>query len=822
MDKQVHESGALGHDAIAGKLLSTAQMIALFVWGLLPIVFLPMLAAPLGYTKIVFAGIGLFVSLIFFLFYLLREGAITVRFEVPILLAWLCFGIASISAIFSGDFFDSFLGTELTPHSGVFTGILAFTMTLWMILGRDKRLIIRLYLLLALSAVLLAVFHLSRIIFGTDFLALGIFGGNVVASPFSEWNSLAIFFGLVIILSLIALEQLRLRAPERMVFGVVVALSLTMLVIINFTAVFVVLGLVSLVMLVYGLTKGKLTSPKVSAPSATVSSLPIIVAFAMLFVSALFVVGGSFMGGAVSRLTGVSYIEVRPSPQATIDIAKAVYKDHLLLGVGPNRFVDAWRLHRDPSINGTIFWNTNFQAGYGFVPTLFVTNGILGGLAWLLFFGALFFVGMRTLLRSTLADPTWYFIALSSFTASVYLWGISFIYVPGPVLLLLAALCTGIFFASRHALAPAGERTFKLLQNPRVAFGTVGVIVLLIVASVGGMFSLGRHFAATYVFASGLLELNRGGDIASATGRMVSAFALHNDDTFARQTALYQQSTIMSLLQSGKTGEEVQQAFKDALAGGVEAGRTAVALDATEPDNWMALARVYATVIPLNIENAYDLAKEALEKAQVLDPQNPSRFVALAELELLKKNVARAHEYIDQAIALKSNYTDAIYVLAQIQIAENDVEAAIASTRATTLLDANNPVRFFQLGILQVSTNKIPEGIASFEHAIALSPDYSNARYFLAFAYDAQGRRDEAKTELEEVLRLNPGNAEVQGLIDRLSSGMIGGQPAPSGQALLTETSENTNAEGVVTSGTAPDSPLLSPVNTDTASPTDE
>lgn len=813
-------------DGVAAKLFGVARMVGMIVFGFLPLLFIPYSFTSLGYTKIVIATVALLFSAMLFAFSVLRQGSVRTHLEVPLLLMWLSFAIATVSSLFSQDFFDSFWGTELTSHSAVFMGMLALTATVWASLGTNKATVVKLYFFLAISAVFLAVFHLLRIVFGVDFLSFGIFGGGLVATPFSEWNGLAIFFGLVVILSLIALEQLVLSFAGRVVFGVVVVASLLMLSIINFKAVFFVLGLFSLVMLVYALTKGHFKDSQMLVTRESISSFPITISLATLVVSILFIVGGSAVGGFVAKMSGVSYIEVRPSLQATIGVAKEVYRDHLLLGVGPNRFVDVWRLHRDSSINSTIFWNTNFQAGYGYLPTIFVTQGVLGGLVWLVFFGVFVFVGVRSLLRAVNTDMMWYFITLSSFVASVYLWGMSLIYVPGPVLLLFAAMCTGIFLAARRAHLPQSGFLCSVTESSHATFLTISATVLVVVVSVGSLYYMSRFYVATAVYTSAFVSLQQGGNQIEAVQELMRAFEISKDDLFARQVAAYEQvrlqEKVAAILGQSTLDETMKNELQQSIIAAVNNAQMAVSLDGTEPENYAVLGRAYATTVPLNIEQGYELAKQALEKARDLDPKNPTRLVALAELELLKGNKTEARDNINKAIALKSNYTDAMYMLTQIEIADGNVVGAIESTRALTFLDAGNPVRFFQLGVLQYSAKQVKESIASFEQAIALSPEYSNARYFLAFAYDSVGQKDAAASELQEVLLRNPDNAEVKSLILSLAqNGTLSAPVAPSASSTasrepISESSEDAPDQGAATSGKAPDSPLLSPVNGDT------
>ena len=51
-----------------------------------------------------------------------------------------------------------------------------------------------------------------------------------------------------------------------------------------------------------------------------------------------------------------------------------------------------------PSLNSTVFWNTDFSSGIGFIPTSFVTTGIVGALAWIAFLVLLIVFGFRMLI----------------------------------------------------------------------------------------------------------------------------------------------------------------------------------------------------------------------------------------------------------------------------------------------------------------------------------------------------------------------------------------------------------------------------------------
>lgn len=810
-------------DSIAAKLQNVAQHILVVVFGLLPIYFIPLNTAPLIYSKVFIVVVAVFLSFILFAISVLRTGVLRISVPWPLLILWIIAAVTFVSAVFSGDLRDAIMGSEFGVHTAGFIAFLALTATVWMLTGNNKAAIMRLYLLLVLSSLLLVAFHLLRLILDPTLLSFGVFGDSAVASPIGAWNNLAVFFGLAVILALVALEQLKLTILGRSLFGVVTIAALIMLAIINFVAVWYVLALVSLVILVYSLTKGKFGNGKNEVMlEHTVSGLSVGISLATLLVSVVFIIGGSVLGSAISGITNISYIEVRPSLQATTNILKDVYVENAILGIGPNRFEDAWRLFKDPLINTTIFWNTDFQSGIGYVPTLFITTGIVGGIAWIAFLGMFVVMGVRLLVRASNVDKVWYFIATSSFVAGVYLWGISLFYVPGPVLLLFAAMCTGLVFAARAELLPGNVKKYRLISNPRSGFVVVTVVILMIVGSVAAMYSIGQHYASVYVFNQSLSAIASGEDIDTIEAITVRAYALSPDDNYARRIADYERIKLLRIISTGGGTDELQTQFRDAFTNGISVARTAVEIDQADPNNWGALGALYAAVVPLNIDDSmYEEALNALTKARELDPHNPGRLLTLAQLEFFRGNTDRVRELINEAIRLKSNYSDAVYFLAQLEIIEGNVPAAIESTRAAASLDPQNQVRQFQLGVLEISNDNPEAAEIALQRAIQIDPNYANARYFLALTYDRLGRPEDAKVQLERVLVLNPGNESVLDLLERLDRGEpivdVAVPTEANGSSIQPVVDEQVpDGDEPVTSGEAPDTPLLTPVNVDT------
>ena len=813
------QSNEIRKDPIAEKLQAASHNILVVVFGLLPIFFIPLPAASLEQSKVLFVVAGIFVALIFFSLSVLRSGKLTFGLSYAFLALWTVVAIAFISGILSGDIRDALIGNGFGVHTAVFTALLALSATVWVFMDVKRESIMRLFMLLIASTLILVVYHIARLVVGPDILSLGVFQGNV-STPIGSWNDLALFLGLTILLSLVTLEQLPLTKYGRILFGVVTAGALAMLAIINFYMLWVVLGLVSLVMLVYSLGRDRLMG-NISETSvmnqAQKSMASLILPIVVFIVSALFVVGGTGAGNYLSNLTGISYIEVRPSVSATADIARQVYGENAFLGIGTNRFSDAWRQYKDDAINNTVFWNTNFQAGSGYIPTFFVTNGVLGALVWVLFLGLFVFTGIRMLFMSEVSDRLWYFIGTASFVGAVYIWGMSVVYIPGTAMLLLAALLTGVTFAAGRALGTTKTRTLTLGTNRRTGFLLTLIVMAVITGSVGSLYAAGRNYMSGYMFAHSVLAAQPGATIDDIEAEVVRAFTLSQNDVYARRIAEYQLARMNSLLAVQSPTVEQQQQFQAAIANGVNAGRLAVDQDSTEPENWAVLGNIYSILASAQVDQAAGFAKDALQKALDLDSKNPRRYLELAVLEARTGNLAEAHRLTEEAIAKKSNYGDALFLLAQLDIASGDVDAAIRSTRSIIALDPQNPARYYQLGVLESSRQNVEGAIVAFEQAVLLDPNFANARYFLALAYSEKQRPADAKAQLEKVLELNPGNEQITSLIEQLdTNGSIFIEPPQQngGAQPVGEQATVSESEGNVTTTKAPDTRLVTPINT--------
>lgn len=814
-------------DQVEATLKTIAQSIIVIVFGLLPLFFLPIPYIGFDYFKTIIVIIGVLLALIFYSLSILRSGE--VRIAAPLAL-WAMWGIALasiISASLSGDMFDAFVGNTIGVHTSLFVLLLAVVATVLLMIGLSKATIMRLYVLLTGSTIVLALFHGLRLIFGPEFLALSVFQ-STVSTPLGSWNDLALFFGLSILVSLVALEQLPLTKIGKGLFTVGIVFSLCVLAIVNFFAVWVVLGLVSLIVLMYSLTKDRFTDRSISPEKikALVSVQSVVLSVTVFIISLVFIIGGASVGGYISKITGVSYIEVRPSFEATMDITRNVFSQNAFVGIGPNKFADAWRMYKDPSINQTVFWSTDFNGANGYLTTFFATTGIIGIVAWLVFLGLFLFAGLRMLLRSAYGDKFWYFIGSSSFLAAVYLWGMSAIYVPSAAVLILASVFTAVMFASYTVLVGVKPFGFSIANNKQAGILLVGIIMVVIVGASTALYFTGKHYAAVHAYEKAIASAQAGGDLDAVLPEINAAYESIQNDTYAAELATIELGRINTLANLPELTTEQQQMLETSVQQGVRAAQVAVSLDETDSVYWSTLGSIYSILASAAVEGAKDRALEAFANARRFDPTNPVHVLLEAQLASRTGDLAGARTKAAEAIAMKSNYTDALFFLTQLDIAEGKTEDAIIKTRAIISLEPNNPARHYQLGVLESASGNLNAAITAFERAVALDTNYANARYFLALAYAQQDNSQGAIEQLQKVLELNPGNDDVEALIAQIQSGEpldLGSQVSASSRVDEPETVTSENE--TVTTTENPDTPLISPVNTvgeDTETQTNE
>ncbi len=798
-------------DNLGEYLKQIAQVFIIFCFALLPIFFIPGVFTFLGYTKVYLVAVFLLLAIIFSCFSILRSGVI--RLFIPLSLAffWFLAIISLVSALLTSDRTEAIYGGVVDTGSASFLILLAVVMTVAQIFRGGEGAIKRTVFGLGIAALLLQLFQVLRVIVGPEFLSFKVFNTNT-SSLIGSFNDLAIFSGLTVIIGLVYLQSVRDSLVRKILLTILVLLSLFTLALVNFQAVWMVVGFVSFIILLYTIARDTWLRGSVDASGNKISRFTLVLVGVTCLISAFFVIGGDFFSGALSRATGISYLEVRPSFTATTQIIDSVWSQNILLGSGTNRFEDAWRQFKDPAINATALWTTDFNAGNGYFTTLLVTTGLAGGLALLGFLLTFLYVGYQLLYQMKLENEQKYRLATVVFAAALYLWLMSLLYVPGVVLLLLAALATGFTFAIYAEALPGKGLLLNVSEKRQYGMLLIIFVLVVISTSVVSFIKVSKNYYANVIYNKALVTYVQNQNPAELDSALARATLLNPIDTYVAERARLRLVEIgrINALQEPTPADE--QKFSTAMNEGADLSSRAIALDPTDPDNYLLLANFLAVYDPSTTPAVKERTESILKQAQALDPKNPSYLLGLAQYATRSGDNAAAKSYLTEAVRLKPNYTAALLQYASIDIAEGNATSAIAITRSIISIEPQNPARYLQLGLLLAASNDLNNAILAYKSALTLDPNYANARYYLALAYNASGKRDEAIAELKIVQNTNQDNELVKRVIERLESGLPTEVEAGKAAEAVVEGEVKKDGE-VITTDNPPKSDLITPVN---------
>ena len=733
---------------------------------LLPLFAIPWLGLSLDIEKrlLFYLGIGA-VIIIWLLGRLIdRELTLPRNWLIPAFL--LIVVISLVAGLTSTDPYRSLLafGYERDTVFALFTLFLVISTAAIFINTKERWLLIILGIVAAGG--LATIFQVVQTVV-TNIIGWGVFPGGAF-SLIGKWNEIGFFWGLSAFLGLALLEVLPWRTPKILRYLVVacVILSILGVVMVNAWQTWLVLGLISLALLIYKVW-GVQTVGKKRVPWFLLGL--IVVSLVLSFLAKPNLPVNVAINSFNNRI-GISTIEVNPSWSGSFLIIKDSIKDRPIFGFGPNTFAVAWNKFKPAGVNETPFWNSDFINLVGFVPTFAVTTGLIGIIAWVFFLILFLYYGFLGLVRKG-NDESLQVFTMVAFMASVYLWLVLIIYSPDLVLIFLTFLLSGIFLALLTRGGVTGEFRFSWAANPRYSFAGVLVVVVLIVAILGGAYLVSERFVAG-IFFSRALAVATTGDTFKATSLLASAIKISPNEVFYRVMINFKLADLEKLLaKEDITPETARAEFEVIIRDAVYSGQEAVKQSPSNYANWVSLGLVYESLVPLNIEGAYAEATKAYEKAFALNPTNPAIFVNRARLEVAAKNKTKAREYINQAINLKRNYTEAIFLLAQLDAESGNLREAIERSEESVALSPLDPVAFFQLGFLKYQAGDAKGAVTALTKAIELNPNYANARYFLGLSYDLLAEGGKALTEFQTISQSNPDNKEIAQIIENLRAG---------------------------------------------------
>ncbi len=681
-------------------ILDRISLISLsLVIVLLPIFFLPFAKIPVETSKGLLLVIGLAVSVITYAAARFSDGKISIP-RSPLFISGLGIVVVTlISAITSSASNVSMFGILL--DAGTFWYIAALFILMFFSAMLIKDVARARMLLLGLISVLAVVFlfQMARF-FNPNTLSFGVLGGKV-DNLIGSWNTFGILTGFFSLISLFAIEFFNLSKAFKWALGLLLLLALVLSAAVNFTVVWELLGIFSLLIFVYKIS----ISSAVKKEGENGAYFPAF-SFAMVMISLLFFMSGQFIGGFLPNKLGLTNVEIRPSLSATFTVAKNSLRHDPVFGIGPNRFGESWGSYKPIVINNTQFWNSNFSIGSGTIPTMMVNTGIAGTIAWTIFFVLLLLAGTRTLFtgirKGANNDATLYFVA------ALYLFAASWFYAVGFVVLLLAFALTGIFIG----LSLRGQKDFELafLTDPRKSFFFILALIGVMILSAGLSFKYIERFASVNYFSKTFSSQT----IDEAEGRINKAIILNSNDLYLRTANQVYLTKINTLVSKGSALTDAEKGeLQTAFSLAEQSALMAVNYNRYNYVNHQTLGATYNVAGSLGVAGAYDKAIASFQNASALNPLNPGLKLVIARSYISAGKVSEAKPFAQEALSLKPDYLDGLIVMSQIEKALGNNAAAISYAEgALALLPANEELINY-VNSLKSGTSYTPPSIPS-------------------------------------------------------------------------------------------------------------
>ncbi|PIR85252.1 hypothetical protein COU15_01795 [Candidatus Kaiserbacteria bacterium CG10_big_fil_rev_8_21_14_0_10_45_20] len=732
-----------------------------------PLLFLPGIYVPFQFSKTFFAIVLTAVLVIVLALQVLRSGRLSFHWSLLLGSVALLPITYLISATFSSQPILSFWGYQL--ESGTF-GFVLFCATLVFSIVASRLSQSRIFsvvIALLASAWVIFLFQLTQVLLGAPFPAL--FSNDPTANLIGSWNDFGIFSGLVFTLSLISIEMLKLSKKFFVLVLTTIIVSGFFVTLVNVREVWVLIAITAFATLVHAFTKRFFIQTEASDSPSSAGAKGILSIVILVFASfSIFFSGSSVF---IQEQFNVGNFEVRPSVEGTLEVLSGVYRESPFFGSGPNTFSSQWLLYRPEGVLSSPYWNTSFLSGSGAIPTAIATGGIVVAFGWVFFLLMLLVTSARALMFSSAVEESTYFLVSITSLGSLYLGVLHILYPPSQLLTILFFLFAGLFIASLVGTRMVRYIDISFIRAPRIGFVAVFTSIVILIASAGALYATAVTYASSVYSARATALLNTG-DLNGAFVATQQALQLRVQDQHYRALASIDLARLDSVFASD-TGDrtENQEKFRELFTRSLENSNNAIALNDKSFQNWFLKAFIYSSVVPLEIEGAYDVAVSTLEKSREFNPKNPEIDFRLAQVHLVGGTESQSSEAIARALELKPNYTNAILLRAQTELDKGEIDNAINSVSVAVYFEPQNSSLLYQLGLLLLEKKAYSDASRAFERALAVEPNFANASFFLAHAYSFLNKTEEAVQLLQSLKEKNHDNETLSSYLEDLKGG---------------------------------------------------
>jgi len=743
-------------------LIGFSRFILLVAVFIVPFVFYPNSKYFFGNLKTgIFFGVSLLAMLLWSISRLKKDS-----FKFPVNLISLSILLiiltSIISSVFSENPFVSIFGVNLSVYSSVGLMILFSSTLLIGSLFESKKGSYVLTIVTYVSLSLTLFVNLLYILVASlpDF---GFFVFNSV-NTIGKWSDIGVISAFVVVISYLIIETQKHKSYLKIFAWFSLIMSGLFALIVSEVVTWISLGVVSIFYLVYKIVVSRQESVEKINKNLPYTTITV------FLVSFVMILTGNLMSSFTDAWLGINFSETKPGIQSTIELTGNVISQKPFFGVGENRFERAWQLYKPDNILLTNYAGADFNFGYSYFSSIPAKVGLLGFLSWLLFIVMMVWNSIKLLFKKT-DDLISHKLNLIHSFSVLFLILVLFIHVPSVVVLFVFFIFTGLFVGSlsRNGLYKSVEVSVE--DSPKKGFLFIFSIVVLMILSTYLGYMSSRQFVSTIMLEKAKYNLNSG-DLPSTQKNIINSVNLLMTDSNLSALSEYYRIEISRLLQTQDLNNQgTIDSFKELLGNSRNAAGAAINFDRSNYRNYVSMADLYAQLSALKFEGAYEEAITFYSKARETNPRNPLLFVSMARTGFAANKNDEAKKYIEEALKIKPNFVDAIFLLSQIQASEGDTVNAIKNVGDLISVEPNNSNLYFQLGLLRYNDKNFGGAISSFEKAVIIQPYFANAKYFLGLSYEKNGRHNDAILQFEDLKTLNPDNEEIKTILNKLKSG---------------------------------------------------
>ena len=731
--------------------------------------FIPSVYAPLEMVKNIVITMGILISSIIYFISSFKSKSLFVPKHPLFIVACGIIMSLIISTLLSTNVWKSLFGQgfEIGTVSTILVLFLATFLTINLTRNNKDRLLY-VYGAILVSFIILAIFHFTRFIAGPEILNFSVFK-NTTSTILGKWNDLGILSGIVMILSYVGLRFISPKKSIKILLIVVAIVSAIFMLLVNSTIVWSVI-LITLCSI--SIFECYLSPTDAKGISGMMKRIPVLTSIIILIVIGVLWKGDAIVKPIITKLN-IDQTEVNLPWQLTLDITSNTIKESPFFGAGPNRFGNQYLKFKPIIVNPTIFWNTEFGSGFGFIPSFAVTQGLVGILLWITFIVVFIYSGFKALKIKN--DNLSKFFIASSFFSSLFLWIVCLIYVPSHAVLLMTFILTGLFLASLVNEGSVSLVNISKDDNTVLRKFTPLILIVIFIVNILWFAVYTKKALALGYFQGGIASLNMpdGQGLSKAEGNFKKAVELDKSDTFYQALSeidILKITKLVQQIQANQQGDN-KDALKEVTVLTEEAlkyTREAINIDPTNYYNYISEARISEVALSLQAPNAYEGVKSSYTNALKYNPYSPQIYLNMARVEASQNKLDDALRNIGASLQLKQNYLEAIFLLSQIQVNQGKIKDAITSVQVASQINNTSPLIFFQLGLLHYNDKNYQGAIDALNQAIKLDNQYANAQYFLGLSYARLNQLQDALIQFENLSKTNPDNQEVAFIVSNL------------------------------------------------------